>query len=190
MIQAAAADALSAMTGLSYGIDVTQWREWLAGTPKNEAAWIAQVQSAHASLLEKRTRQESAIVDRLRALTEVQYQAASNPEKERLMTEFLSDPLPRMRLTGIDLYSRAFSSRQYQPPVGKERIPELLGDSDKQVRLAAARAVHLQNLVNSPGPILTQLVQEPDADVRAELVADLSSVQGGDVQPMLGGTAE
>jgi HEAT repeat protein len=168
----AAADSLTQMTGLPYGVDVKRWGQWQASNaPKPSAEWIAQVKADHRIHIEQ-MRHSGPLDEELSRL----FRGMSRDDKEKEMARFLESADPQLQLLGLRIVTNLHESAQPRPAAADRLIPELLSDGDLEVRTAAARVVHDINLVGALDAILVQLPQEVDDNVKELLADDLGPI--------------
>jgi HEAT repeat protein len=189
-IRDGAMDALADCTGLPYGHDPARWRQWINAAPKDDTAWTAQVAAGHAAHEQQLVREKDAYAKALEGIINDQMQqmlrANRNPERGQLMLRMLTDADPHARVLGISYCTNAFARGQFFPrPDADDRIQDLLGDSNTDVRLAAARAIQELNLVKALDLILAQLVHEPNADVRETMAGALGRIKSLRAVPTL-----
>lgn len=188
-VRNAAGMALSEMTGLPYGRNGPQWRQWQARAPRDEAAWAAEVEAGRASHLQQIALRQSSTVGALERIINDRYQQdiRTRNEKDRadLIMDLLNEADPHARVMGINFVTGAFIQNQSFPAAAKSRIVELLGDSDSDVRLTAAKAAKTLNLVGAENDLLLQLPEEPNPDVREAMAAVLGVIKDPRATPVL-----
>jgi HEAT repeat protein len=171
----AASDALAEMTGLPRGGDVQAWNQWWEqNRNKNEEEWskdLLRGMAARRAELDKRLKKVLEETDR--RLRENYRAAASDADKTKLLGDFLKNDSEDMRLLGVRLISAESAQFRPVPPAVFEQLRKMVGDSASQVRLEVAVTLGNAGERGAVDALLTQLAQERDVAVKAEIVRAL-----------------
>ncbi len=153
-IQNAAGDALVEMTGLAEnGRNAQKWRDWFASLAnKNDADWRASVYPGRAARLENAEQKYLRLANELDSILTEQYQSApAAKEKNAIVMRYLNSAEPDVRLIGTRIVREGFQNATPTPPQAPDRLKELVGDSDRRVRLEAARTLRAINYQEAQG---------------------------------------
>lgn len=182
-----AADALIELTGLSDNDhDLSRWRAWQqANANIPESRWRADVLSSRDARDARLARSQATFIDELKATVNSLYDKSDRHTQDLLMLQFLNSPDPRMRQMGIARVVNAHYNAIGFPSSAKLRLTELVGDSDENVRIAAADAIRALNDPNALEAVLAQLAQEPNATVKVQLIKALVPMRKMEAVPEL-----
>ena len=170
----AAAEALMDLTGLTeYGRDPAAWKRWSdANASKNDDAWKLSVYQSRDARLDLTSQRRTRLVSELDSVLTDQYQAAA--DKNATALRYLDSAEPEVRAIGVRIVRDAFLGGVAAPSdAQKNRLTDLVGDSEPRVRLEVARTLKSINFAGVLDAILAQLSGEQDADVKAALLGAL-----------------
>jgi HEAT repeat protein len=177
-IRNAAGDALIDMTGqFENGHDVRAWQAWWnASSAKSDAQWKQELIARQASrFVQMRAQYEQLSSELQNILTRV-YETTPAAQQPALIMTYLRSTHPEVRRFGaMMVYNEAMAARPV-PPEAKEQLRAMVGDSSREVRLAAANALLATNDPGALDSLLKQLEREADPEVRAALAAPLASI--------------
>jgi HEAT repeat protein len=174
-IQNAAGDALIEMTGLTAnGHDSNQWLAWRAANDaKPDVAWRADVLAARDARDSRESRVQSDFANELKQILNEQYEQADKETKFAIVMRLLNSPDPKARVLGVQKVADAHDNANPFPLKAPERLINMIGDSDVNVRIAAARVIRSLNRIDALDAILAQLPQETDPDAKEAQVGAL-----------------
>lgn len=174
-IAAASGASLERLTGLPYGSDVKQWRQWwdrLKDEPIEDWLRIMVLHlSTRTSELEgeihQQNREVDAIAERLaEALRELFLSLSVDDQLERL-PELLSDDLAPVREFALGRVERRLRDSERIPEFVQEKVAERLNNPDELPgsRLLAARLLSDLNYQRTAEMVAAVLEEQQDADV-------------------------
>lgn len=187
-IQNAAADALGEMTGLTENARNSQrWHDWFASiAAKKDSDWKAAVYPGRAARLESAEQKYNHLANELDSILTEQYQSAPTAkEKNAAVMRYLNSPEADVRLIGTRIVRDGFLNTGSVPQQAPDRLKELVGDSDRRVRLEVARTLKTINYQGAQDAMLTQLSQEQDPDVKTALIGAVAQIGGIKSVPLL-----
>ncbi len=180
-VQNAAADALTDLTGLSdIGREPAAWKRWyLANAGKNDDAWKLAVYTARDARLDEIAQRHVRLLAELDSVLTDEFQSAT--DKNAAVLRYLNSSVPEVRAVGARLVRDAFLSGQASPTdAQKQRLTELVSDSDPHVRLEAARTLKTINFGGALDAMMAQLGIERDPDVKVALTGAVAQI--GDIR--------
>jgi len=174
-IQNAAADALTEITGVTtLGHDAARWKQWqTANANKPEIVWKADALARRNANAAHYEHAQADFVNELKQILSEQYQRADRDAKFAMVMRLVNSPDAQTREMGVQLVMDAHDTASPFPPQALQRLPELVGDSDADMRLMAANAIKSLNDTDALDALLTQLPQETDPQVQVAQVAAL-----------------
>ncbi len=183
----AAEDALAHMTGLSASsMNIEQWKAWGNGIEgKSKDAFVQEVYRTRSVKYDQMQRQLSELQQDVTTVLREQYQATDERRKEELLLRFLRSEQYYFRYIGAQFVREEVLGKGGVSPGIKQQIRMLLSDSSPVVREQAASAIASINDKDSLDPILVQLKQETDSNVRAALARALGPIQSLRAVPLL-----
>ncbi len=186
-IRSAASDALIAMTGATqFGNDPARWSAWWATQRnKSDAEFRNDLVPARSADLDQARQQLDDLTQRMRVLLERAYRAAPAAQKPEVLMGYLSDPNPEIRLLGTLLVEYEARDAKLITRDVKERLRNMIGDGNAEVRKGVAQDLALLNDAEALEPLLAQLDQESDSDVRAALTTALGPINSLAAVPSL-----
>ncbi len=98
---------------------------------------------------------------------------------------YLNSPEADVRLIGTRIVRDGFLNTGSVPQQAPDRLKELVGDSDRRVRLEVARTLKTINYQGAQDAMLTQLSQEQDPDVKTALIGAVAQMGGMKSVPLL-----
>jgi HEAT repeat protein len=189
-LRTAASDALADLTGIrDYGADPARWAQWQRNTAPvaglNVDRWRADLLDARTARLDRLRRRHESLVTALDKEFFERYQAAPRGERAALLLSALSSEEPDQRAMAAELVPTAFRNGDPVTDAMYERLIDMVGDSDPDVRENVA--VTLRNLNHRPalGALLTQLSQERDERVKVALADALAPIEDPAAAPQL-----
>jgi hypothetical protein len=181
-IIADAADALVQMTALDVnGRDPGKWAKWReqnVGRPSGE--WKANLLRARAAREDRSRRSTDKTKDELQLALEDSYNASPEGSKAGRLLRHLRADSPMIRGVGARMADKVATSAlggQNTTEI-EQRLVEMIGDSDADVRADVARALYSINI--DPDVALkafrAQLQIETDGEVKAAIARKLSNI--------------
>jgi HEAT repeat protein len=180
-IQNAAADALADLTGMTnIGRELAAWKKWYtANAGKTDDAWKLLVYPQRDARLDEIAQRHIRLLDELDQVLTQEFQSA--PDKNATVMRYLTSPDPEVRAIGAHLVGDSFLNGLAAPTEAqKQRLSELVSDSDAHVRLQAARTLKAINFSGAIDAMMAQLPLETDPEVKAALVAAIAQI--GDIR--------
>jgi HEAT repeat protein len=180
-IQNAAVDALADLTGLT---DMPRtgaaWKSWYdANAAKPDDRWKLMVYATRDPHLDEIAQRQARLVGGLYAVLNDAYQAAA--DKNAAVLRYLASAEPEVRAVGARLVRESFLSGVALPTdAQKQRLTELIGDSDSQVRVEVAQTLKTINYSGALDAMMAQLPLERDPDVKIALAGALAQI--GDIR--------
>jgi HEAT repeat protein len=174
----AAAAALREMTGITdYGQDPQRWATWWAGLANRTDG------DFRNDVLPRRSAQYDLIHQRIAELTAgvrdtliQQHRLADPAQRQAILMGYLNSPVPEIRATGAYIIRDAAGAGAPIPPVARDQLRNMIGDSSPQVRAAVADALAMINDPAALDLLLAQLVQETDPLVRGYIARALGPI--------------
>lgn len=186
-IRFAAAEALGDLTGQGAsrgGGDY--WKQWQqASAGKSDLAWRADVLAGREAALARDTHAQSDFANELKQILDEQYQQGTRQAKFAIVMRLLNSPDAQARAMGVQRVIDEHDLTHPFPPEAQPRLRGLIGDSDWAVRYIAAQAIRDLNDAEALAPILTQLPQETNAEVKVALVNALVPMNNVSAAPAL-----
>jgi HEAT repeat protein len=178
-LRAAAAESLSRLTGIRrFGADAPAWNAWWKenqNKPKDQ--WLA-------DLAEGLCQQNSALAvellaarRRLADAMRTNYDATPAPKRGEMELAMLQDPLPEVRLLGLELSTRQVSAREPLLAGSTEAVRTLLDDAEPAVRAAAAMLMAAMQTPGADAVLLARLKIETASEVRIALIKSLAAMR-------------
>jgi HEAT repeat protein len=180
-VQSAAVDALAELTGLS---DMPRtgaaWKRWYdANAGKADDAWKLMVYATRDPHLNEIAQRHARLVGGLYSVLNDAYQAAA--DKNAAVLRYLGSAEPEVRAVGARLVRESFLSGVALPTdAQRQRLTELIRDSDSQVRVEVAQTLKAINYSGALDAMMAQLPLERDPDVKIALAGALAQI--GDVR--------
>lgn len=173
IVRDAAADGLVRMTWLrENGRDAARWQQWwTANKDKSEDRFRLELvdrTSLHMEQVDAAMRQLTAGI--VKVLSE-QYQAAA--DKPATLMHYLKASESAIRATGVRIVQEEFQNGRNVSALVSQQLRSMVGDSSAEVRLAVASTLRALNDAEALPSLLAQVVQEPEPEVRAEIVRAL-----------------
>jgi HEAT repeat protein len=169
LIRNAAIDALEELTGRhDIGADVASWRRWQQqNANKQVAQWKADILNARAAVQDDLRRRNQELTTELSNRLAQAFNAANPQQKPIVLLDMLKSPVAGVRAIGADLVVKDFARRLVPPtPELRDRLIDAIGDSDRDVRLQAAKTLYDLNEFGAYDALLAQLPSERDENVR------------------------
>jgi HEAT repeat protein len=172
----AANSALSDLTGLASPPDAPRrWDQWWAEQAnQSDAEFKAALLNHRAARYSQAEYQQAQLVEELQAILRDQYRVSQN--KPETLLRYLHSAEPAVRLVGAQIILADLQNAVPPSASAREQLRRMIGDSSTAVRLQVAKTLSAINDSAAFEPLLTQLAQEPDADVRAALVLALKPI--------------
>jgi HEAT repeat protein len=188
-----AADALGMFSGESLGRDVQAWQQWWNDNrTKSDANFRNDLLTARAARLDALQRRHTDLEGEFKNLIDSEYQHAVATErgaKPQASADILQSDLvssnPVMRAEAADLIRQDKTQGNPVATAARDQLRKMIGDSDPRVRLAVAVALSKFNDRDVLAPVMKQLDQEQDPDVRAALISILGPIGDLSVVPQL-----
>lgn len=185
-IRTAALSAMERATALTFQSDAAEALRWWDETRTLNLPDWQQLQIERLVRQSRLAGQRQAEVEqRLASTLRDSFFRAPESERPALLAGYLADPLPGVRLSGLDLVRSLLAEGKPVPPEAAARTRELLGATEPPVRAAAARVVAgFRDAADAP-LLLGLLASSPGSDVAASVVNSLGFIGGPEVLPRL-----
>lgn len=178
-LQRAAADALTYMTGdTTRGRASRAWQEWWV-----ENRDLSDVEFRSRLLLARSTRYDltrwryDALTEELSRTLAGAYAATPAEAKPEFALRLLRAEQPAIRAAAADLVLNDFRLTGVAAPEIRAALRTLIGDADADVRRNVARTLRDLNDADSLVPLLTQVRQERDPQVRSALLSAIAPIR-------------
>lgn len=187
LVRDAAGDALVDMTGLrENGRDVRRWDQWLQqNADKTTDRWRADVLEGAAARLDRIRGRHERLVGTLDDRLFGQYRDAPREKRADVLLGFLNSAEPDERAIGAGIVTRAVQAQEEVNDAIRNRLVDLVGDSDPTVRRVVAQAIRDLNHREALAALLTQLEQEREPDVRIAIAGALAPIGDPSAVPQL-----
>jgi HEAT repeat protein len=178
-IRAAAADALSAMSGITgNGRDPAKWQAWWnAQKDKDDAAFARQMLEAQAARLTRLRFRFARLMDENQTLLADIYQSTPDRAREGVLLRFLKADEASTRAVGVRLIRDEFAQNRPIPAAAKAQLRQMVADSSSDVRIQVARALWELNDASAYDALVAQLASESDEQVRSALADALVPIR-------------
>ncbi len=191
-LAAAALDALGHATAQDFRADAAAARTWweeVRALPRED--WLRlQIDR----LVRQNRLMQSNVADveaRLVAMEREALLRAAEPDRVQMLTAFLTDALPAVRLLGLEETQNWLSAQRALPAEAIARLRVLLSDSEPRVRASAASVVATLRDPQDESVFLVMLESERAVPVRRALINALGYVGGNaSVDRLLAETAD
>jgi len=176
-VQNAAADALIDLTGLpELGREPAAWKRWdAANAGKPDDAWQFGVYRTRDARLDQIAQRHARLLTALDSVLTAEFQSAL--DKNATVMRYLNSTEPEVRAVGAGLVREAFLSGEAAPTdAQKQRLTELVSDSDSHVRLETAKTLKAINYGAALDAMAAQLSIERDPDVKVALTGAIAQI--------------
>lgn len=164
-------EALSRLSGQTFGDDVRAWRAWLSAVqPIPESQWQAEVARGQRRRADRAAEERATLLGRLRDTWSKLYLETPSAQRAPLITALLEDPLPIMRSLGLDYLERELGETRRSDPRIEEALLALASSAEPEVR---ERAISLLGRVSGrdlSDVVFRTLAKENDPRVAATLL--------------------
>jgi len=142
-VRDAACDSLVKLTNIrAFGRDPARWRKWWHDNKnKRRTDWLADLAESLARTNFKLERDNASLRARLAAAMNGLYDATPPAGRDALLTRMLDDPLPEVRLAGVQLTHRRISDSAALPDTLRNQVLARLADPADGIRAEAALLV-------------------------------------------------
>ena len=139
-IRNAAAESLAKLTNIrAFGSDLRKWRRWWSQNKNKPAsAWLADLAESLAREKARLEGENTELKSRLAAAMTDYYGATPAAQQDKLLSGFLKDPLPDVRLVGVKLTDRRVSASGAVPEEIRAQLCVMLADDDARIRRSVA----------------------------------------------------
>jgi HEAT repeat protein len=185
-IQSAAADALGEMTGReNVGPDRAYWQRWWTDNAnKPDVQWRADLLTARGPAYNHARQRLNQLSDDIRVLLTDQFNLIPAPQRGQVMLGYLESRDPVIRAAGPAIAREYFGSWPLPDNV-RERLRDMVGDSDENVRRSVVAALFVMNDRAAAPALITQLAQEPVPDIRQQIARALGRTNDLQGVPLL-----
>jgi HEAT repeat protein len=181
-IRQAASAALAQLTGQAI-TQTDQWRQWWQSVAnESDTQFKAAMTSPRARRYDRLHGEHEQLLAELQTLLRDQYRQA--PDKSATLLQFLDSSAPIIRQIGAQLVLDDLKNAIPPTPAVKAKLRTMIGDSSADVRLQVAETFAAINDQQALGPLLTQLAQESQPQVRAALIAALTPIRDISAAPV------
>ncbi|CAN5429474.1 hypothetical protein BH09PLA1_BH09PLA1_07260 [soil metagenome] len=181
-----AADALSMLSGSDEEFDFRRWDDWWnANSRRGDEDFRAVMLERKASLRDRDQARISRLAGALDAAMRSQYQLTPVSQRESLLLDWLRAGDPEIRARAATQVQEDWAANKPIAPRVYEQMRNLIGDSNALVRRAVVRTLGVKNDMASLEPLLTQLVQESDSNVREQIASALKNINDVRAAPSL-----
>jgi len=173
-VRQAAHDALAQIAKIDFGSDLAAWRRWWqANKDRQPVEWLAELNESLTKQNRRLTEQLRTLTARLvKALREV-YHAAPEADRAAKLIAYLGDPIPEVRLLGIELVNGLITDGKAVSPEAASQLRRLLDDPDSRVRLQTVQVIRDLRHRDDAKLLLGRFERETDPAVRRAIVKAL-----------------
>ena len=179
LIREAASESLSDLAGRAQGAtNAAGWEKWWAEASRLTDEEFRRVSQAARSgrLTSWRYRYEQ-LSDELSMLLLEGHRLIPESQRAERLIRLLRSTQPAIRAAGVRIALGDALEARAVPQAAREAIRQMVGDESPTVRLEVANALRSLNDAAALDPLLTQLRQETDAEVRAAMVSALGPIR-------------
>src|SRR5439155_15354816 len=126
------------------------------------------------------------LTEEVRAILADGYQILPATQKPEMLLRYLRSGEPVFRAVGARLVYEDSVNNRTITTATREQLRKMVGDSSPEVRIEVAGALRALNDAGALKPLLTQLAQEPEADVRAALAKAIAPIRDLSALSVLG----
>ena len=177
-IRDAVVEALTSLTNIrTFGNDLAQWKKWWReNKDKDQTKWLADLAES-LGRTNRTLEAENALIRRrlVQAYQDI-YTATTSARRDAVLLAYLKDPLPDIKLLGLELSNRRIRVGEKIPEELALQVRALLTDKDSNVRRAAALPVAKLGGDKAAGLLLARLEAEPSQVVREGLLIALGQL--------------
>lgn len=186
-IRESAMAALRDMTGAqSNGSDVSRWFAWWReNSSLSDAQFKTNVLAGRAARFDELKPGYESLVASLMEVLSRAYRSASDERRTELLLSWMSSGQREIRAISAMIVRDEKASAAVIPEPVQQRLREMVGDSDSNVRFAVAKALAAINYPPALESMLSQLSIESNPDVRAELARAIAPIQDLRSVPLL-----
>ncbi len=181
----AALAALSEAAGETLADAEAAGKWWEQHKSKSPTVWLKAVNQRRTLQIHGLLQERGVLVQRLTAAYRVAYLQAAENERPQKLLAYLGDDLAEIRRLGLELVDVMITDRIEVGPDIKNRLIEMIGDPDPQLRLEVVSIVGDLRLATAVSRLVEALKGETDVRVRAELVAAIGGLDGAQTLPVL-----
>jgi len=177
-IRNAAAESLAKLTNIrTFGSSAAKWRKWWAKSKNKPASeWLADLAESLGREKARLEDENAKLRQRLAKAMMDYYAATAAAQQEKLLLDFLRDPLADVRLVGVNLASRKVAANGSATDEFRAQVRAMLGDEDPRVRGATAGLAANVGDPNAVNVLLARLKVEEAAEVKQELLTALGQL--------------
>ncbi len=164
---AAVLEALFEATGVRHADPAAALSWWQSRKSMKPLQWLCEVNERRIDESRRLRGQMDVLTTRLVIACREAYLRAPEAQQPGRLAEFLSDPLPAIRLLGLDLINARITDRQEIAPPIRSRLLDLLADADARIRRAAALLIGDVRPPGAADRLIEALGREEQPAVRA-----------------------
>lgn len=175
----AAADALVNMTGLyEYGRSAERWFQWWgANATRNAGEWKLLQLEQRAARYDRTQLLYDRLAEENRVLLDEQVRSLPARDKAPVLMRLLNSSSPAIRAHAAEIVGRQLLAAWPAPPEVRDQLRSMIGDSDANVRARVTQTIFLTADPQAVSPLLVQLQQENDPNVRREIIITLAKIR-------------
>ncbi len=160
-------------------VDVAAARAWWDENRNlDPVAWLKRRNEQLRARIDRAAFGTGLLTARLLTAQRNAYYTTPDADKDKLVLEFLNDPLAEIRGIGVELIDARITDRKTVAPEITTRVEALVADVNPQIRRGAVAVLgDLRDKSRVPA-LLTALKGEPASQVRAAIVSALGRIGG------------
>ncbi len=178
VIRDASAEALARLTNIrAFGADPVQWKTWWArNKDKDRSQWMSDLADSLARSKLELEAENQQLRDRLGEALLDYYKALPQADRPGAVIKLLTDPMPAVRLSAVDLAHPTLLENSIADEAQREELARLvlslLGDEDARVREASSLlAASMGDERAGPALLARLAVEDNPQALRAVLTA-------------------
>ncbi|MGB2820640.1 MAG: HEAT repeat domain-containing protein, partial [Phycisphaerae bacterium] len=177
-IRNAAADSLAKLTNIrTFGGSPGKWRKWWANSKNKPASeWLADLAESLGREKARLEDENTKLRQRLATAMMDFYAATAIAQQDKLLADFLKDPLADVRLVGVNLAARKVSTNGKVTDELRAQVRAMLTDEDPRVRRVTALLAANVGDPNAVDVLLARLKVEEVPEVKQGLLTALGQV--------------
>src|SRR5262249_7002893 len=151
---------------------------WEENRYLDQVAWLRRRNEQLRTRVDRAAAGSAALISRLLAALRNVYYAAADPDKDKLLIDFLNDPLAEVRGLGIELIDARITDRKPVSPELTTRVEMLIADVNAPIRRGAVAVLGDLRDKGRVAGLLAALRREPSSPVRAAIISALGRIGG------------
>lgn len=163
--------------------DWTGW--WREHAPLEAGEWAVRVAAWRAQAAAQAERRGDELLAEVAGLLAAAYRNLPADRQAGALLTYLRSGAEQVRAEATRLVQESFTGGEVIPPAVRDQLRLMVGDSSVTVRLRVARTLFLINDADALVPLLTQLGQERNTAVKAEVARALGPIRDLRAAPAL-----